>query len=167
MTFCLLTHQTEFYKSTNTGQLVKELLPDTLIFEWSRVEPPEQLLDRLADTDIDPWLIFPEHFAIYHSAELPRAAPQNRSGQPLFIVLDATWQQARKIYRQSPYLHNLPLYDLGEVPESVYTLRRNQQAGHLCTAEVVACVLGKESQLDKQIRLERSLVQFIEDQRMR
>ncbi|MGY0216590.1 tRNA-uridine aminocarboxypropyltransferase [Endozoicomonadaceae bacterium StTr2] len=167
MTFCLLTHQTEFSKPTNTGQLVKELLPDTLILEWSRVELPEQLLDRLADPAVTPWLVFPGEYAIYHSAELFKAEPKAKSDQPLFIVLDATWQQARKIYRQSPYLHNLPLYNLGEVPESVYTLRRNQQAGHLCTAEVVACVLGKESQLDQQIRLERSLVQFIEDQRMR
>ena len=48
------------------------------------------------------------------------------------------------MYRMSPYLHNLSLMSLNDVPMSRYTLRRNQQDGHLCTAEVAAEVLKSE-----------------------
>nr|MDT0253699.1 DTW domain-containing protein [Endozoicomonas sp.] len=58
-----------------------------------------------------------------------------------FIIIDATWQQARKMYRQSPYLQSLNLLSLNPDEPSIYSLRRNRHSQHLCTAEVAAQAL--------------------------
>ncbi|WP_160174012.1 DTW domain-containing protein [Endozoicomonas montiporae] len=155
--FCLLTHPVEFAKTSNTGKLVKAMLPDTLVVPWNRVEPSEELMNALDDPDWQPYLLMPETYAIYQQDGFERKPAA--SGK-LFILLDATWQQARKMYRQSPYLHNLPLMSLEQVPESSYTLRRNQKSGHLCTAEVAAEVLRKEGAVKLSRHLHQSVFDF-------
>ena len=62
--------------------------------------------------------------------------------QPLFIVLDGTWPEARKMLKQSPYLRALPVLSLEPGAASRYRLRRSRHIGHLCTAEVAALCLG-------------------------
>lgn len=54
------------------------------------------------------------------------------------VILDATWQEARKMLRQSPYLKTAARVSLPPLmPESAFILRRNQQEGGLCTAECI------------------------------
>ncbi|MET4694838.1 tRNA-uridine aminocarboxypropyltransferase [Endozoicomonas lisbonensis] len=165
--FCLITHPVEFAKISNTGKLVRAMLPDTLVVNWSRVEPSEELLTLLDDPQWEPVLLMPEAYAIYQQTAYPQTIyPQKgteekaTSSGKLFILLDATWQQARKMYRQSPYLHSLPLISLNNVPESGYSLRRNQQAGHLCTAEVAAEVLKNVGMPEASRRLHQSVSDF-------
>ncbi|KEQ17774.1 DTW domain-containing protein [Endozoicomonas numazuensis] len=45
--FYLLTHAQELSKPINTGQLVKQEIPDSIILGWSRVEHPDNLLKVL------------------------------------------------------------------------------------------------------------------------
>src|SRR5690606_19977244 len=59
----------------------------------------------------------------------------------LFILLDATWTEARKMFRKSPYLDGLPVLSLQPEQLSRYQLRRSTRAEHLCTAEVAALCL--------------------------
>ena len=64
-------------------------------------------------------------------------APSPRRGQrPLFVLLDGTWSEARKMFRKSPYLNRLPVLGLQPQTASRYRLRRSTQTHHLCTAEV-------------------------------
>ena len=63
-----------------------------------------------------------------------------------FVILDATWQQARKMYNQSTYLKSMPKISLDAAPNSSYQLRRNQREGGLCTAECVVELLKQEQQ---------------------
>ena len=58
-----------------------------------------------------------------------------------FILLDATWQLAHKMYRQSPYLQQLPSIMLHSSQPSAYLLRKNQRQQGWCTAESVALLL--------------------------
>jgi DTW domain-containing protein YfiP len=48
------------------------------------------------------------------------------------VLIDATWQEARKMFNQSPYLKALPKVLLINSPKSIYPLRRNQIEGGLC-----------------------------------
>jgi DTW domain-containing protein YfiP len=57
------------------------------------------------------------------------------------VVLDATWTQARKMFRKSPYLDGLPVLGLRPDQLSRYGLRRSCRGEHLCTAEVAALCL--------------------------
>lgn len=60
----------------------------------------------------------------------------------VIILLDATWQEAAKMYRQSAYLQTIPGYMLENTLSSEYARRRNQKAGGLCTLECAAILLS-------------------------
>jgi DTW domain-containing protein YfiP len=60
---------------------------------------------------------------------------------PVFIILDGTWRQCRRIFRKSPYLETLPVLPLATQRLTRYRLRKPAFAAHLCTAEVAAELL--------------------------
>ncbi len=65
-----------------------------------------------------------------------------RSGKPpLFIMLDGTWTEARKMFRKSPWLDAFPVMSLNVTSPSRYTLREAHGEGQHCTAEVAAALL--------------------------
>ena len=61
--------------------------------------------------------------------------------RPLFVLLDATWPEARKMFRKSPYLDRLPVLSLASDQISRYKLRRSRRDDHFCTSEVAALCL--------------------------
>jgi DTW domain-containing protein YfiP len=63
------------------------------------------------------------------------------SRRPLFVLLDATWPEARKMFRKSPYLDHLPVLSLQPEQLSRYRLRRARRDNHICTSEVAALCL--------------------------
>jgi DTW domain-containing protein YfiP len=66
---------------------------------------------------------------------------QQPGKRPLFVLLDATWPEARKIFRKSPYLNHLPVLSLQSEQISRYKLRRSRRDDHFCTSEVAALCL--------------------------
>ncbi len=136
---CLLMHDTEPLKPTNTGWLIADLVADTQAFSWARTEVDSRLPVLLADPQWQPFVVFPAEYAA-PERRVDRVAPAD-GRRPLFVLLDATWPQARWMFRKSPYLDGLPV--LGLQPEHVsrYRLRRAKRAEHLCTAEVAALCL--------------------------
>jgi len=131
MQITLLTHSKELVRPTNTGQLVMACHGLTVERRvWQRNQPDAQLLACM--TQQPSVLLYPSD----------DAQPVNFSGgYEHLILLDGTWQEARKMYNRSPYLQALPAWQLDNLPTSQYRLRRNQQAGALCTAEVVIALL--------------------------
>ncbi|HLT04595.1 MAG TPA: tRNA-uridine aminocarboxypropyltransferase [Pseudomonas sp.] len=136
---CLVMHDIEALKPTNTGWLIADVVPDTQAFGWSRVAVDARLEALLADPQWQPYVVFPGEYAAPERVVETVAA---RSGKrPLFILLDATWTEARKMFRKSPYLDALPVLSLRPEQLSRYRLRRSTRADHLCTAEVAALCL--------------------------
>ncbi len=132
--FCLIMHNLEPLKPSNTGRLIGELLPETEAFLWSRTEPDAAMLETIRAAGFTPYLIFPGD---YCAPERVCHQPDPASGtRPLFILLDATWQQARKMFRKSPWLDQVPVLELKPERASRYRLRRAYREQHLCTAEV-------------------------------
>ena len=60
---------------------------------------------------------------------------------PLFIMLDGTWTEARKMFRKSPYLDALPIISVDLSRISAYHLREAHADGQYCTAEVAIALL--------------------------
>lgn len=137
--FWLLMHHNEQFKPTNTGRLLLESVGGGRTI-WQRPEPDFRLLHLLARGDRYPVLVYPQAMAplnpVADREELDRQRGEGR--EPVFILLDATWQQSRKMYNHSPYLHTLPVLGITPATASRYQLRRSQQENHLCTAEVGA-----------------------------
>lgn len=61
--FCLVMFDTEPMKPSNTGRLIADILPNTEAFQWSRTEPPQALLDLVANPDYQPMVVFPASYA--------------------------------------------------------------------------------------------------------
>lgn len=137
--FCLLMYDTEPLKPSNTGKLIADVLPDTQAFLWSRTEPDEALLTLLKDDSRQPYLIFPQAYAT-PPRQVFSDVPE-KTKPPLFILLDGTWPEARKMFRKSPYLDNIPLLSINDLAQKDYLLRVAAREDQHCTAEVAAAAL--------------------------
>lgn len=130
---CLLMYDSEPFKPSNTGWLIADIVKDTYAFSWSRVGDMGEVDALLNDEQWQPYVVFPGEYA-----EPERVCHQLMDAQkrPLFILLDGTWPEARKMFRKSPYLNKLPVLTLNSDQLSRYKLRRSNNEAHLCTAEV-------------------------------
>ena len=139
---CLIMADIEPLKPSNTGWLIADVVADTFAFGWARTEVDPALLALLADAHWQPYLVFPGEF-VAGGRVVTQVQPLDSSDgkRPLFVLLDATWPEARKMFRKSPYLDHLPVLSLQSEPLSRYRLRRSQRADHFCTSEVAALCL--------------------------
>ena len=137
---CLLMGDIEALKPSNTGWLIADVLPDTHAFGWARTAVDPALLALLADPQWQPYLVFPGEF-VAPERVVNSLMPQ-RAKRPLFVLLDATWAEARKMFLKSPYLNHLPVLSLQPDQASNYQLRRSTRDDHLCTSEVAALCLA-------------------------
>ena len=134
---CLLMADIEPLKPSNTGWLIADVVPDTFAFGWARTEVDPALLALLADPQWQPVVVFPGEFVAPERVVTEVAAAGASAGKrPLFILLDATWPEARKMFRKSPYLDRFPVLSLQPEQISRYQLRRSRRDDHFCTAEV-------------------------------
>ena len=142
---CLIMADIEALKPSNTGWLIADVVADTFAFDWARTVVDPALLALLADPQWQPYVVFPGEFVaserVVTELQPVEAHDGNQGKRPLFVLLDATWPEARKMFRKSPYLNHLPVLSLQSEQLSRYRLRRSQRDNHLCTAEVAALCL--------------------------
>jgi DTW domain-containing protein len=137
---CLLMADIEPLKPSNTGWLIADVVPDTFAFGWARTEVDPALLALLADPQWQPYVVFPGEFVEPERVTVTVQA-SDAGKRPLFILLDATWAEARKMFRKSPYLDKLPVLSLHPEQVSHYQLRRSRRDDHFCTSEVASLCL--------------------------
>lgn len=139
---CLLMADIEPLKPTNTGWLIADTVADTFAFGWSRTEPDPALLALLSDPVWDCYVVFPGEYAAPERVvqAIAPGVPGQHGGlkRPLFILLDGTWSEARKMFSRSPYLNHMPVLSLAPATASQYRLRRSRCSEHFCTSEVAA-----------------------------
>jgi len=147
---CLLMADIEPLKPSNTGWLVADVVADTFAFGWARTEVAPALLALLADPQWQPYVVFPGDFVepqrvvthVQPCTPTARTDHPATARHPLFVLLDATWPEARRMFRKSPYLDTLPVLSLQPGQASRYQLRHAPRESHLCTAEVAAQCLA-------------------------
>jgi len=159
---CLLMADIEPLKPSNTGWLIADVVADTFAFGWARTETDPALLNLLSDPQWQPYVVFPGEYVtpdrVVHGVCLPDLVEGGVGKRPLFILLDATWAEARKMFRKSPYLDHLPVLSLQPDQESQYRLRRSRRNDHFCTSEVAALCLS----LAGEHRAEQTLEAYLE-----
>jgi DTW domain-containing protein YfiP len=154
--FALIMSDAEVLKPSNTGRLIADVVPNTFAFLWQRTEPDQNLLALLNNPQWQPIIVFPKEYAELEQAVFDNINPMNKLAleynvnshkKPLFILLDASWREARRMFRKSPYLHQLPMLSFAaddpdnELVQSRYQLREASKNSHLATAEVAAKAL--------------------------
>ena len=140
--FCMVMYKNEYYKPTNTGKLIADVIPDNYAYRWDRVAPDPALIALLNNPKYVPILVFPQQYA---EAERCIATPKDlvdiqQGKTPLFVMLDGTWREASKMFK-SPSFANLPVLSIQPQKSSTYQLREAAHAHQLCTAEVAIEVL--------------------------
>ena len=129
---CLLMGDVEALKPSNTGWLIADVVADTFAFGWARTAVHPDLLALLADPQWQPYVVFPGEFVAPErvlTALLPDIAVAGQAPKrPLFVLLDATWPEARKMFRKSPYLNHFPVLSLH--PEQISTYRLLKRHRH-------------------------------------
>lgn len=137
---CLLMADIEPLKPSNTGWLIADVVQRTFAFGWARTEVDPALLALLADPQWQPYVVFPGEF-VAPERLVHEVSTTDANKRPLFILLDATWPEARKMFRKSPYLNALPVLSLHPEQVSHYKLRRSRRDDHFCTSEVASLCL--------------------------
>lgn len=156
---CLLMADIEALKPSNTGWLVADVLVDTYAFGWARTETDPALLALLADPQWQPYVVFPgEYVAPERVVHAVQEASGANAKRPLFILLDGTWAEARKMFRKSPYLERFPVLSLSPSQLSRYQLRRSHRDDHFCTSEVAALCL----ELAGEVRVAETLDAYLD-----
>ena len=142
---CLLMADTEPLKPSNTGWLVADVVPDTFAFGWARTATNPGLAALLRDPQWQPVVVFPQEYAapgrVVHGLAPAGGASAAPARRPLFILLDGTWAEARKMFLKSPALDALPVLSLQPDEVSAYRLRRSRRVDHCCTSPVAALCL--------------------------
>lgn len=120
-----------------------------LLYPQTEESTSEESISRAQAVNESPNLSQSPNQSPAQGATLPQDAAQEAAqkaalklGKPLnsLVILDATWQEAGKMYRQSPYLQSLARVELQAEQGSAFRLRRNQRQGGLCTLECIAAV---------------------------
>lgn len=123
----ILRHHLEQWRSSNSGRLAHLALPNSVIVNHGGRDGVAALppLDGA-------WLVFPEGEP-RHTAPVP---PPRQ-----LVILDATWSQARRMYRKIPALRGLPILRLPDAPMPTARLRESPAPGRVSTIEAVARAL--------------------------
>jgi len=164
--FCLIYYRGEVFKPSNTGRLIADVVTDNYAFQWQRTEVDPALQALLSNPQYQPVVVFPHEYAqpgqcISTLKELNR---QELNGarherKPLFILLDGTWREAKKMFR-SGYLQALPVLGIQPEMASAYHLREAAHLHQLCTAEVGVALLNLQGDAEAASALQRYFQTF-------
>ncbi|WP_413110223.1 tRNA-uridine aminocarboxypropyltransferase [Thaumasiovibrio sp. DFM-14] len=149
--FLLIMFDDEVLKPSNTGRLIADLFDDCFAYIWSRTNPESALLNLLADPQWQPYVIFPAEYAPDRES---KAIALEEGKRPLFILLDGSWQEAKKMFRKSPYLDQFPLLSVSPNELSRFKLREASKDNQLATAEVAARIVDRLGEPDNAATLD-------------
>jgi DTW domain-containing protein YfiP len=118
----------EQWRSSNTGRLAHLALPNSEICDHGGTKGPAQLpsLDGA-------WLVYPVY------GDVPAPAPSAPPRQ--LVVLDASWSQARRMYRKLDAIRGLPILRLPDEPMPAARMRESPAPGRVSTIEAIARAL--------------------------
>lgn len=123
----IVRHHLERFRSSNSGRLAHLALANSEIVDHGGAGGPAKL------PDLDgAWLLYPE-------GEPTRVAPV--PPPRTLVVLDATWSQARRMYRKLDRLRGVPMLRLPDEPVPAARLRASPGEGKVSTIEAIARAL--------------------------
>jgi DTW domain-containing protein YfiP len=130
-----LQHPRESDVPINTARIAELSLSRSTLHVGIDFTTDRALQAALSDPAAPPVLLYPSDDAKDLALEPP-------PGPVTLVVIDGTWWQASKLFKQNPFLHSLPRYGLAPNEESRYRIRREPAAHCLSTIEALEAALG-------------------------
>ena len=146
----LIVSENEVFKPSNTGKLIADVVKETSVYQWNRTDPDPAMLSIINDPKYFPVIVFPEEYVDDKSRLILSNNDKDVEANsilgnkiPLLIFIDGSWREARKIFRKSEYLNQLPVFSIKPDSVSQYLMRKSDNEDHLSTAEVASLVLER------------------------
>jgi len=157
----MLMYHAEYYKPSNTGQLICDAVYDNYAFRWHRTELESELAKVLQEPKWYPIIIFPhDNLEPERKIEQLPSKLELEGKRPLLIFLDGTWRQAKKMFIKSPYLDEFPVLQISDIDKGAYQLRESYHEHHLSTVEVAQAILEQSGEQEAATRLEHLFKTF-------
>jgi DTW domain-containing protein len=131
----ILQHPRERDVPIGTARIAELCLSNAEVLVGVNFGENARLGELLGSTEQPPILLYPSA----HSRDLGTSPPE---GPVTLIVIDGTWWQASKVFKQNPLLATLPRYALAPRMGSRYRIRREPAEHCLSTIEAVAAALS-------------------------
>jgi DTW domain-containing protein YfiP len=131
----ILQHPRESEVAINTARIAELSLSNSTLHVGVEFAADLALRAALSDPEAPPILLYPSEGAKDLAREPPR-------GPVTLVVIDGTWWQAAKLFKQNACLRQLPRYGLTPSEGSRYRIRREPAAHCLSTIEALAAALG-------------------------
>jgi len=131
----ILQHPRESDVPINTARIAELALSNSTLHVGVDFSQDRELRQTLESSEAPPVLLFPGP----GSRDLATEGPE---GPVTLVVIDGTWWQASKIFKENPFLRDLPRYGLATGQESRYRIRREPAAHCLSTIEALSAALG-------------------------
>src|SRR5207244_6883781 len=130
----LVIHRAEDRKSTNTGRLATECLPNSEIVVRGHESRPSEPIAFPGGAQ--PLLLFPHEDAVPLERFVAGARPV------ALVVPDGNWRQASKVRNRVPGMRDVPCVTLPHDAPSIYRLRSEAHPTGLATIEAIARAMG-------------------------
>lgn len=133
----IVFYQGEIFKPSNSGRLIADTIADNHAFLWQRTNVEHHYQTLINDPKYQPFVVFPTEYAEQQNCigQLSDFRRLSENKIPLFIFLDGTWREARKMFR-SQWFANLPVISLFQSQKINYQLRQSVHDFQLGTADV-------------------------------
>jgi DTW domain-containing protein YfiP len=131
----ILQHPRERDVPINTARIAALCLPNSELHVGVRFGGTKALARAMGDSERPPILLYPTPDALdieTHPPDSPRT----------LIVLDGTWWQASKLWKENPELAAIPRYAFRPPAPSDYRIRKEPRDDYVSTLEALAHVLG-------------------------
>ncbi|HVJ64558.1 MAG TPA: tRNA-uridine aminocarboxypropyltransferase [Bdellovibrionota bacterium] len=142
--FLILMHPHEVKKTIGTGRMASQCLSNSTLWVGADFATDPRVATLLADPSVYPVLLYPGP----RSQNLSRMAPGERRAvfpsdgrQPVVIVLDATWNNAKKMLYHSPNLQKIPRIGFDTPHLSKFLLRKQPRDECFSSIEAIHHVL--------------------------
>jgi DTW domain-containing protein YfiP len=153
----ILQHPSEAKHAKNSAKLIHLCVPNSEIWVGETPEDFSPLIDWVNSQKESACLVYPSE----NSKPLEKKTNQERNAPPAFILLDATWRKAYKLWKMNPWLHSLPAWHFDQPPASLYKIRKTSVTAGLSTLEALAYTLQLTQNIDNSPML-RTFIQMQE-----
>lgn len=145
----LIMNKGEFLRASNTGKLLKLLLPDTQILIRGIQDQPIDYEALTSDQSRQHLVLFPVEQAV----EIPQALSDDHRPKHL-IIPDGNWSQAAKIAKRVAAFPRVTPVKLPFIRKSEYKLRKNPHPEKISTFESIVeslCMLEGHDQFREEM----------------